>query len=43
MVQDACDIMEGGDASIIGRNVFRRPRAEAIAPLNQVVKTYQGL
>jgi class I fructose-bisphosphate aldolase len=32
----------GGNGSIIGRNNFQRPRAEALAMLDQLVKIYQG-
>lgn len=32
----------GGNGSIIGRNTFQRPRDEAIAMLDQMVKIYQG-
>ncbi|HVJ44031.1 MAG TPA: class I fructose-bisphosphate aldolase [Dongiaceae bacterium] len=32
----------GGNGSIIGRNTFQRPRAEALAMLDQIVKIYQG-
>ncbi|MSP82994.1 MAG: class I fructose-bisphosphate aldolase [Alphaproteobacteria bacterium] len=32
----------GADGSIIGRNSFQRPRAEALALLDQVIKVYQG-
>jgi len=32
----------GGNGSIIGRNTFQRPREEALAMLDQIVKIYQG-
>ncbi len=32
----------GADGSIIGRNSFQRPRAEALALLDAVIKVYQG-
>ena len=32
----------GGCGSIIGRNTFQRPRAEALAMLDTVIKIYQG-
>jgi class I fructose-bisphosphate aldolase len=32
----------GADGSIIGRNSFQRPREEALALLDQVIKIYQG-
>lgn len=32
----------GGSGSIIGRNSFQRPRAEALAMLDTVIKIYQG-
>ena len=32
----------GGSGSIIGRNTFQRPREEALAMLNTIVKIYQG-
>ncbi len=32
----------GGNGSIIGRNTFQRPRAEALAMLETIVKIYQG-
>ena len=32
----------GGNGSIIGRNTFQRPRDEALAMLDQIVKIYQG-
>jgi class I fructose-bisphosphate aldolase len=41
VVQDARDILAGGgNGSIIGRNVFQRPRAEALALLDQMVSIY---
>ncbi|HVG49283.1 MAG TPA: class I fructose-bisphosphate aldolase [Rubellimicrobium sp.] len=43
VLQDARDIAAGGgNGSIIGRNVFQRPRAEALALLDQLVGIYQG-
>ena len=32
----------GGNGSIIGRNTFQRPREDALAMLDQIVKIYQG-
>lgn len=32
----------GGNGSIIGRNTFQRPRADALAMLDTIVKIYQG-
>jgi class I fructose-bisphosphate aldolase len=32
----------GGTGSIIGRNTFQRPREEALAMLDQIIKIYQG-
>ncbi len=32
----------GGNGSIIGRNTFQRPREEALAMLDQIIKIYQG-
>jgi len=32
----------GGNGSIIGRNTFQRPRAEALAMLDMIVSIYQG-
>jgi class I fructose-bisphosphate aldolase len=32
----------GGSGSIIGRNSFQRPKAEAMALLDEVIKIYQG-
>ena len=32
----------GGTGSIIGRNTFQRPRAEALAMLDTIVKIYEG-
>ena len=32
----------GGNGSIIGRNTFQRPREEAIAMLNKIIRIYQG-
>jgi class I fructose-bisphosphate aldolase len=41
--QDARDIRDGGgNGSIIGRNTFQRPREEAIAMLDRLVRIYQG-
>ncbi|MBI1206352.1 MAG: class I fructose-bisphosphate aldolase [Azospirillum sp.] len=41
--QDAYDIREGGgNGSIIGRNSFQRPREDALALLDRLVKIYQG-
>jgi class I fructose-bisphosphate aldolase len=42
--QDARDIRDGGgNGSIIGRNTFQRPRAEALAMLERLVRIYKGL
>jgi class I fructose-bisphosphate aldolase len=32
----------GGNGSIIGRNTFQRPREEALAMLDSIIKIYQG-
>ncbi len=41
--QDARDIRDGGgNGSIIGRNTFQRPRAEAIEMLQKLVRIYKG-
>ena len=32
----------GGNGSIIGRNTFQRPRAEALALLDQIINVYLG-
>jgi class I fructose-bisphosphate aldolase len=32
----------GANGSIIGRNTFQRPRAEALAMLNKIIEIYQG-
>ncbi|WHU03774.1 MULTISPECIES: class I fructose-bisphosphate aldolase [unclassified Sphingomonas] len=41
--QDAIDIRDGGgNGSIIGRNTFQRPRAEALAMLDKLVGIYKG-
>jgi len=32
----------GGNGSIIGRNTFQRPKAEALAMLSQIIDIYQG-
>lgn len=41
--QDARDILAGGgNGSIIGRNTFQRPRAEALAMLDKLVAIYKG-
>ena len=41
--QDARDIRDGGgNGSIIGRNTFQRPRGEALAMLDKLVRIYQG-
>ena len=43
VVQDARDILAGGgNGSIIGRNVFQRPRPEAVAMLDQMLRVYGG-
>jgi class I fructose-bisphosphate aldolase len=41
--QDARDIRDGGgNGSIIGRNTFQRPREEAIAMLDRLIRIYKG-
>ena len=41
--QDARDIRDGGgNGSIIGRNTFQRPRDEALAMLDRLVRIYRG-
>lgn len=41
--EDARAIRDGGgNGSIIGRNAFRRPRAEAMKMLDTLIKIYQG-
>ncbi len=41
--QDARDIRDGGgNGSIIGRNTFQRPREEALAMLDKLVRIYRG-
>ena len=41
--QDARDIRDGGgNGSIIGRNTFQRPRAEALAMLDRIIRIYLG-
>ena len=41
--QDARDIRDGGgNGSIIGRNTFQRPRAEALAMLDRLVSIYKN-
>jgi len=41
--QDARDIRDGGgNGSIIGRNTFQRPREEALAMLDKLVRIYKG-
>jgi len=41
--QDARDIRDGGgNGSIIGRNTFQRPRAEALAMLDKIISIYKG-
>ncbi|NAZ35507.1 class I fructose-bisphosphate aldolase [Rubellimicrobium sp. CFH 75288] len=43
VLQDARDIRAGGgNGSIIGRNVFQRPRGEAVRLLDELVSIYQG-
>jgi fructose-bisphosphate aldolase, class I len=43
VLQDARDIRDGGgNGSIIGRNCFQRPRAEAMAMLDEMVEIYKG-
>ena len=41
--QDARDIRDGGgNGSIIGRNTFQRPREEALAMLDRIIRIYLG-
>jgi class I fructose-bisphosphate aldolase len=41
--QDARDIRDGGgNGSIIGRNAFQRPRAEALEMFDRLVRIYKG-
>ena len=41
--QDARDIRDGGgNGSIIGRNTFQRPKADALAMLAKIIEIYQG-
>lgn len=41
--QDARDIRDGGgNGSIIGRNTFQRPREEALAMLDKLIRIYKG-
>ena len=41
--QDARDILAGGgNGSIIGRNTFQRPRAEALEMLGRIIRIYKG-
>ena len=41
--QDARDIRDGGgNGSIIGRNTFQRPRDEALAMLDRIIRIYLG-
>jgi class I fructose-bisphosphate aldolase len=41
--QDARDIRDGGgNGSIIGRNTFQRPRDEALAMLEKIIRIYKG-
>ncbi len=43
VLEDARDIRDGGgNGSIIGRNTFQRPRAEALDMLDRIVGIYQG-
>jgi class I fructose-bisphosphate aldolase len=43
VVEDAKAIMAGGGhGSIIGRNAFQRPREDALALLDTLVRVYQG-
>jgi class I fructose-bisphosphate aldolase len=43
VLQDARDIRDGGgNGSIIGRNIFQRPRAEALQILDKMVRIYKG-
>jgi class I fructose-bisphosphate aldolase len=41
--QDARDIRDGGgNGSIIGRNTFQRPRADALEMLDKIIRIYKG-
>jgi class I fructose-bisphosphate aldolase len=41
--QDARDIRDGGGfGSIIGRNTFQRPRADALSMLDKLIRIYKG-
>jgi class I fructose-bisphosphate aldolase len=41
--QDARDIRDGGgNGSIIGRNTFQRPRDEALAMLDRIIRIYKN-
>ena len=41
--QDARDIRDGGgNGSIIGRNTFQRPREEALAMLDKLMRIYKN-
>jgi class I fructose-bisphosphate aldolase len=41
--QDARDIRDGGgNGSIIGRNTFQRPREEALAMLDRIIRIYKN-
>ena len=41
--QDARDVRDGGgNGTIIGRNTFQRPREEALAMLDKLVRIYKG-
>lgn len=43
LFEDARAIRDGGgNGSIIGRNTFQRPRAEALAMLDRLIRVYQG-
>jgi class I fructose-bisphosphate aldolase len=43
LFQDARDIRDGGgNGSIIGRNAFQRPRAEALELLDRLIRIYKG-
>jgi class I fructose-bisphosphate aldolase len=43
LMEEIREIRDGGaNGSIIGRNTFQRPREEALALLDQIIKIYQG-
>ena len=43
MLNEIRELHKGGaDGSIIGRNCFQRPRAEALALLDEIIDIYKG-